>query len=255
MRTTPATFHHRQANFPDDRRTGARNLRAVSQRLLKIADGCSNRCSYCVIPTIRGKARSRTIDDIWKRRNPCRTGRGRTDHHRPGHDRLWSGPQGETDAESTAARIGHDQRHFLDSPTLYLSGPSDGRTLRTMAGEEKICPYLDIPIQHSDDAILGAMHRRGDKQLIRNVVKKAREIIPDIALRTSLIAGFPGETLRRFESLLSFVQEIRFNHLGVFTYPGKREPRPRPPSGFRRGKRSGAGPHDGSASQHLPRDQ
>ena len=87
-----------------------------------------------------------------------------------------------------------------------------------MAGEEKICPYLDIPIQHSDDAILRAMHRQGDNQLIRKVIKKARDIVPDIALRTSLITGFPGETPRRFEDLLSFIQEIRFDHLGVFTY-------------------------------------
>jgi ribosomal protein S12 methylthiotransferase len=90
--------------------------------------------------------------------------------------------------------------------------------LRTMAEEEKICRYLDIPIQHSDDVILRAMHRQGNSALIRNVIKKAREVVPDIALRTSLIIGFPGETQRRFENLLSFVREIRFDHLGVFTY-------------------------------------
>jgi ribosomal protein S12 methylthiotransferase len=87
-----------------------------------------------------------------------------------------------------------------------------------MAEEEKICRYLDIPIQHSDDAVLRAMHRQGDSALIRNVIKKAREIVPDIALRTSLITGFPGETPRRFENLLTFIREIRFDHLGVFTY-------------------------------------
>jgi ribosomal protein S12 methylthiotransferase len=90
--------------------------------------------------------------------------------------------------------------------------------LRTMASEEKICHYLDIPIQHSDNAILRAMHRRGDSTLIRHMIEKAREIVPDIALRTSIITGFPGETPRRFENLLSFVRKIRFDHLGVFPY-------------------------------------
>jgi ribosomal protein S12 methylthiotransferase len=84
--------------------------------------------------------------------------------------------------------------------------------------EKKICRYLDVPIQHSDDAILAAMHRRGDGALLRNVIETARTIIPDVALRTSLIVGFPGETRRRFENLLSFVREMRFDHLGVFPY-------------------------------------
>ena len=186
---------------------------------LKIADGCSNRCSYCAIPAIRGKARSRTIDDIVK-------------------EAEFLAAQGVREliitAQDTTA-YGMDRK---EQPTLSrllghvasVSGISWIRVLytypahlteellRTMAGEGKICHYLDIPIQHIDDAILRAMHRRGDSKLIRNAIKKTREIVPDIALRTSLITGFPGETPRRFESLLSFVREIRFDHLGVFTY-------------------------------------
>ena len=186
---------------------------------LKIADGCSNRCSYCAIPAIRGKARSRTIDDI------------------VGEAELIAA-QGVREliitAQDTTA-YGLDRKGW---PTLSrllravakISGISWIRVLytypahlteelfRTIAEEEKICRYLDIPIQHSDDAVLRAMHRRGDSALIRNIIKRARKIVPDIALRTSLITGFPGETLRRFENLLSFVREIHFDHLGVFTY-------------------------------------
>jgi ribosomal protein S12 methylthiotransferase len=186
---------------------------------LKIADGCSNRCSYCAIPTIRGKARSRTIDDI------------------VGEAELLAA-QGVREliitAQDTTA-YGLDRK---EQPTLSrllravakVSGISWIRVLytypahlteelfRTMAEEEKICRYLDIPIQHSDDAILKAMHRRGDSALIRSIIKEARKIVPHIALRTSLITGFPGETPRRFENLLSFIREIRFDHLGVFTY-------------------------------------
>ena len=88
----------------------------------------------------------------------------------------------------------------------------------TVAREEKICPYIDIPIQHIDDEILHLMHRRGNSELIRGVIRRAREIIPDLALRTSLIVGFPGETPGRFRKLLHFVDEARFDHLGVFTY-------------------------------------
>jgi len=186
---------------------------------LKIADGCSNRCSYCAIPSIRGEARSRTIDDI----------------------------VGES--ESLAARGVRELILTAQDTTLYgqdLKGrPTLGRLLKALAGvggiawirvlyaypahltedmletmaqEEKICRYLDIPVQHGDDAVLRAMRRQGDRRLIRDVVEKARRIVPGVALRSSLIVGFPGETARRFENLLSFVREIRFDHLGVFTY-------------------------------------
>ncbi|MBA4421919.1 MAG: 30S ribosomal protein S12 methylthiotransferase RimO [Syntrophus sp. (in: bacteria)] len=186
---------------------------------LKIADGCSNRCSYCAIPAIRGKARSRTIDDI------------------VGEAELLAA-QGVREliltAQDTTAygldRKGQPTLSRLLSALAKVAGISWIRVLytypahlteellRTMAEEEKICRYLDIPIQHSDDAILRAMHRRGDSALIRNVINKARKIVPHIALRTSLITGFPGETPRRFDNLLSFIQEMRFDHLGVFTY-------------------------------------
>jgi len=186
---------------------------------LKIADGCTNRCSYCAIPSIRGKARSRAIDDIMEEAELLAA---------QGVRELIVTAQ-----DTTAYGIDRKAKPTLSRLLGHLAGISGiswirilytypahltEELLRTMAAEEKICHYLDIPIQHSDDAILRAMHRRGDSTLIRDVIKKAREIVPDIALRTSLITGFPGETLRRFENLLSFVREIRFDHLGVFTY-------------------------------------
>jgi ribosomal protein S12 methylthiotransferase len=176
---------------------------------IKIADGCSNRCSYCVIPSIRGEARSRKIDDIVKE------------------------AEGLAARDTTAYGLDRKEKPTLSLLLRELSGV-DGLSwirllytypsrltkelLRTIADEKKICPYLDIPIQHSDDAILAAMHRRGDNAQIRKAITEAREIIPGVALRTSLIVGFPGETPRRFENLLSFVREIRFDHLGVFPY-------------------------------------
>ena len=186
---------------------------------LKIADGCANRCSYCAIPSIRGKARSRTIDDLVEESELLAaqgvreliitaqdtTAYGRDLEGKPILSRLLS------------ALAGVRGIAWIRVLYTYPAHLTEG-LLRTMAAEEKICHYLDIPIQHSDDVILRAMHRRGDSALIRKVIKQAREIVPDIAIRTSLITGFPGETPRRFDHLLSFVREIRFDHLGVFTY-------------------------------------
>ena len=186
---------------------------------IKIADGCSNRCSYCVIPDIRGKARSRPIDDIVKEaeglaaqgiRELIVTAQDTTAY---GLDLKERPTLGRLLRELTAI----DGLSWIRVLYTYPARLTE-ELLRTIADEKKICRYLDIPIQHSDDAILAAMHRRGDGALIRNAIAKAREIIPGVALRTSIIVGFPGETRRRFENLLSFVREIRFDHLGVFSY-------------------------------------
>jgi ribosomal protein S12 methylthiotransferase len=90
--------------------------------------------------------------------------------------------------------------------------------LKSMASYENICKYMDIPIQHIDDEILASMKRRGGSDLIKKIIQEAREIIPGVTLRTSIIVGFPGETRTKFNKLLSFIKETRFDHLGVFTY-------------------------------------
>lgn len=186
---------------------------------IKIADGCSNRCSYCVIPSIRGKRRSRAIDDILCEAEDL-AARGvrelivtAQDTTAYGLDRKGKPTLGRLLRE--LAKVGG-----LSWIRLLYTYPArlTEELLRTVAEEEKICHYLDIPIQHSEDAILAAMHRQGDSALIRKVIARTREVIPDVALRTSLIVGFPGETARRFERLLSFVREVRFDHLGVFPY-------------------------------------
>jgi ribosomal protein S12 methylthiotransferase len=90
--------------------------------------------------------------------------------------------------------------------------------MAVLAEEEKVCRYLDIPVQHIDDKVLAAMNRRGTSDDIKRTIEKLRKRVPGIALRTSLITGFPGETEAAFKELLSFVQETAFDHLGVFTY-------------------------------------
>jgi ribosomal protein S12 methylthiotransferase len=186
---------------------------------IKIADGCSNRCSYCVIPSVRGKARSRTIDDILSEAEDL-AARGVRELIVTAQDTTAYGL--DRKGKPTLSRLLRELAAVdgLSWIRLLYTYPArlTEELLRTIAEEEKICRYLDIPIQHSDDAILTAMHRRGDNALIRKVIARAREVIPDVALRTSLIIGFPGETPRRFEKLLSFVRETRFDHLGVFPY-------------------------------------
>ncbi len=186
---------------------------------IKIADGCSNRCAYCVIPQIRGKARSRPVDDIVREaeglaakgvRELIVTAQDTTVYGRD----LKGKPTLETLLHELAGIAGLAWIRLLYTYPAHVTDS----LLRTIAEEGKICDYIDLPIQHCDDAVLGVMGRRGGNALIREVVGNARTIIPGLALRTSLIVGFPGETARRFEKLLAFIREVRFDHLGVFTY-------------------------------------
>ncbi|MCU0553634.1 MAG: 30S ribosomal protein S12 methylthiotransferase RimO [Syntrophales bacterium] len=186
---------------------------------LKIAEGCSNRCAYCIIPSIRGPFRSRPLEDLVAEA-----------------DRLAAGGTREIIliAQDTTA-WGRDLR---GRPTLNgllkrlcaIEGPRwirllyaypkniTDELLATMAAEDKICRYLDIPVQHIDDKVLKAMNRKGTSAFLRKKIDEIRRAVPGIALRTSLIVGYPGETEDAFERLLRFVEEARFESLGVFTY-------------------------------------
>ncbi|MCX5830253.1 MAG: 30S ribosomal protein S12 methylthiotransferase RimO [Deltaproteobacteria bacterium] len=186
---------------------------------LKIAEGCGNRCAYCIIPDIRGRARSRPPADILAEARTLAgqgvkeliviaqdtTAYGSDLRGRPRLTRLLS----ELAAVDGIAWI----RLLYAYPTKITP-----ELIRRLEGEKKICSYLDMPIQHIDDDILKAMHRHGDSQDLREVIRMVRASGPGIAIRTSLIVGFPGETGRKFDRLMDFVREMRFDHLGVFTY-------------------------------------
>ena len=191
---------------------------------LKIAEGCSNYCSYCIIPAIRGKARSRPIDDLVQEaeilaaqgvREIIITAQDTTAYGRDlkGHPHL---------SELLQSLAAIDQLRWIRLLYTY-PGKLDKKTLTVMAAAEKICPYLDIPIQHIDDDILNAMHRQGGSAQVTAGIALAREAIPGVALRTSLIVGFPGETPSRFKRLLNFIVATRFDHLGVFKYSREEE--------------------------------
>ena len=186
---------------------------------LKIAEGCSNHCSYCVIPLVRGKFRSRQMDDILREAETLARGGVKEIIVAAQETTLYGRDLGYTSGLSSLLR----EIALIDGIRwirLLYTYPADldDELFRTIRDVEKICNYIDIPVQHIDDGILSSMNRKGDSRLIRNAIASAKKIIPGVALRTSLIVGFPGETQERFDRLLAFVRETRFDHVGVFKY-------------------------------------
>jgi len=186
---------------------------------LKIAEGCSNCCSYCAIPAIRGPFRSRRHDDILKEAAALADGGVKelivTAQDSTAYGRDLTPP-------SSLSRLMKDLASLekLRWIRLLYTYPGHIREdlLRVIGEEKKICPYIDMPIQHIDNRILKAMNRRSTESHIREAVRTIREAVADVALRTSIIVGFPGETKPIYHRLLDFVREARFDHLGVFLY-------------------------------------
>ena len=186
---------------------------------LKIAEGCSNNCAYCVIPSLRGALRSRPLASLLAEA-----------------EQLVAG--GVKELNLIAQDITAYGKDLPDSPTLeglvnalakmeglkwirllyaYPDGVTDS-LIELIKTEPKVVKYLDLPIQHISDPVLSRMKRRSGEAEIRTLIGKLRREIPDIAIRTSLIVGFPGETNDDFKKLLQFVEETRFDRLGVFCY-------------------------------------
>lgn len=186
---------------------------------LKIAEGCSNYCSYCVIPLVRGAFRSRKMDDIIEEATTLAAQGVKeiilTAQETTAYGKDLEGKQNLALLLRKLSAI--DTIRWIR--ILYTHPASiTGEVLSAIAEEKKVCKYIDIPIQHIDDDILKSMNRRVTSETIRHVIRRSRSIIPDVALRTSLIVGYPGETEGKFERLREFVHEARFDHLGVFMY-------------------------------------
>lgn len=186
---------------------------------LKISDGCSNCCTYCAIPSIRGRARSRKPDDILREAQNL-VDRGIKEIILIGQDTTAYGRDLRTRPKLSGLLSDLASVSGLRWLRLLYTHPAHITTdvLEAINNHKVICRYIDLPVQHIDDAILTAMNRKVSAARIAQIIRDARCIIPGVALRTSLIVGFPGETQKRFEHLLDFVREIRFDHLGVFTY-------------------------------------
>lgn len=186
---------------------------------LRIAEGCNNCCAYCVIPQIRGKYRSRPIESIVEEAEKlasegCRelmlVAQDVTEYGRDLYGELML-PQ----LLRELCRI--DGIVWIRLMYCY-EDKITGELIEVMATEDKICNYIDIPLQHVSDRVLGEMNRHSTSASIIDTIGRLRNAIPDIHIRTTLIAGFPGETEEDFEEMLDFVEEQRLERLGVFAY-------------------------------------
>jgi len=187
---------------------------------LKIAEGCDNRCSYCIIPYLRGKYRSRQMDDIlYEARLLAASGvkellvvaqdTSRYGTDLPGHKRML--------AQLLQELCKIDGIHWIRVHYTYPD-EIDDELIETMAKEPKIVKYLDIPIQHCNSNILKLMNRRGDRQLLNELFAKLRSRIPGLIIRTSIITGLPGEGEAEFEELCTFLKEQRLERVGAFAF-------------------------------------
>jgi ribosomal protein S12 methylthiotransferase len=188
-------------------------------RYLKISEGCDHGCAFCAIPLMRGKHRSFALDEIV-------------------HEAQLLEAQGARELNLVAqdlAHYGRDRRDGVGLPEvldalvrettvpwirmLYLySAGLTPRVLEILGTEPRVLPYLDMPIQHASDTVLARMRRPERQRTIREKVARIRSVVPDVAIRTTCIVGFPGETQDDFDTLLAFLEEVQFDRVGAFTY-------------------------------------
>lgn len=186
---------------------------------LKIAEGCDNRCSYCAIPGIRGKFRSRKIESVVDEAKSL-VNRGVKEIILVAQDTTKYGQDlyGEYSLDKLLKELVKiDGLEWIRLFYCYPQRITDS-LIEVIANEEKVCNYIDIPLQHSDATVLKNMNRVGDGNDYRVLLDKMRKAIPDLALRTTFMVGFPGETDEQFENLCDFVKDMKFDKMGCFTF-------------------------------------
>lgn len=191
----------------------------TSYAYLKIADGCNNACSYCIIPRIRGRYKSSPMEDLVKEAEDLVKKGAKElilvaqDTSRYGED-LYNEPK-LIDLCKKLTKIKNLEKIRLHY--LYPEKLSD-ELLEYISNEEKICKYIDIPLQHIDDKILTSMRRRLNEKDTRELIKKIKVNYPNLAIRTTFIVGYPGETHLQFKKLVEFIKETEFDYAGFFKY-------------------------------------
>lgn len=186
---------------------------------LKVAEGCDNRCTYCAIPLIRGKMRSRTVEDIVKEAKDLEA-LGVKELNLIAQDTTRYGL--DLYGEYSLARLVRAICKETDIPWIRLlycyPDKITDELIDELRDNPRLVKYMDIPIQHISDSVLKRMNRHGGSALIRQTVAKLRERVPDITLRTTAMVGFPGETEEDFSELCAFVKEAKFDRFGAFTF-------------------------------------
>lgn len=186
---------------------------------LKISEGCNRNCTFCIIPTIRGRLRSRNVDSlVAEAKNLAAT--GVRELNLISQDLSDYGVDLGDNDNLYALLSGLEQVEGIDWIRLFYFYPDEltDEVIEKMAASKKICSYLDMPVQHFSDNVLKRMNRKITGSEILTKARKLRNRIPGMVIRTSIIVGFPGETEEDFEKLLDGVKQARFNHLGIFRY-------------------------------------
>ncbi|HEY3112760.1 MAG TPA: 30S ribosomal protein S12 methylthiotransferase RimO [Gemmatimonadaceae bacterium] len=188
-------------------------------RYMKISEGCDHGCAFCAIPLMRGKHRSFALDEVVREAQLLELQGARElnlvaqDLAHYGRDRN----DGIKLPDLLQALVAETSIPWIRMLYLYSAGITD-RLLDVVARESRVLRYLDMPIQHGSDLVLARMRRPERKRTIRERVQKFRDAVPDVAIRTTCIVGFPGETEEQFEELLEFLEEMQFERVGAFTY-------------------------------------
>lgn len=216
---TKSEFFKDLSYLPDTKHKKRVNTTGGYYSYLKIAEGCDKNCTYCIIPKIRGNYRSVPMEDLIEEAKQL-ADNGVVELMLVAQETTLYGVDiyGKKMLPELLKELCKiDGLQWIRILYCYPEEITD-ELIEVMKTEEKVCNYLDIPIQHGCDRILKRMGRRTNKQEIMDIVGKLRENIPDITLRTTLITGFPGETEEEHEELMQFVEDMRFDRLGVFTY-------------------------------------
>jgi len=189
---------------------------------IKISEGCQNNCSYCLIPKLRGNHRSRKMEDIIEEVKRLSENQNLVEIILIGQDTTLYGIDlyGEYKLAELLKKLSLLKLKNLKWIRLLYTHPVhyNDELIEVVASYPKICSYLDLPLQHISDKILGRMNRPIEKSKVISLINKLRDRIPNLTLRTTFIVGFPGETDKDFEELLSFVKEFRFERLGAFIF-------------------------------------
>jgi ribosomal protein S12 methylthiotransferase len=186
---------------------------------LKISEGCNRNCTFCIIPKLRGKLRSRTVESLVNEaKNLAST--GVRELNLISQDLSDYGVDLDENNKLANLLTGLEQVEGIDWLRLFYFYPDEltDEVIEKMATSEKICKYLDMPVQHFSTNVLKRMNRKITGEIIHERIARIRNRIPEIVLRTSIIVGFPGETEEDFEALLEGIKTARFNHLGIFRY-------------------------------------
>ncbi len=217
--TTPHHGFHDRPTYIYDDLTPRTLTTPPHLAYVKIGEGCNYKCAFCIIPKLRGPYRSRPAESVVREAHEL-AGRGVKELLLVSQDTTYYGnDRGERGALPSLLR----QLNRVDGlewiRLLYLYPTTiTTETLTAIAECDKVCKYVDLPLQHASDPVLKRMRRPGTRASYLRLIDKVRAAIPGVTLRTTFIVGFPGETDRDFEALRRFVEDVRFDHVGVFTY-------------------------------------